>query len=57
MQRDHEARSQLIMMGGINQILAQLEAKVCCLHEAFSLGKHAGLSHMLLAAAIVVSGS
>jgi hypothetical protein len=35
MQRDHEARSQLIMMGGINQILAQLEAKVGCLHEAF----------------------
>jgi hypothetical protein len=27
-QRDHEARTQLMMMGGINQVLTLLEAKV-----------------------------
>lgn len=30
MQRDHEARMQLVMMGGINQILTLLEGKVGC---------------------------
>jgi hypothetical protein len=51
MQRDHDARSQLIMMGGINQILAQLEAKVRCLHEALLNTHHVVLFHGLFPAA------
>lgn len=35
-QRDHQARIQLVMMGGINQVLALLEAKVGVLLPALS---------------------